>query len=50
MGELIKILDYLERKHYGKYFWAYERIRFSPYNSWDYINSLEDCHGYSLVS
>lgn len=49
MGELLRIIDFLERKHYAKYCWAYERIRFLPIYSVSYMFSQEDSHGYSII-
>ncbi len=49
MGELIKILDFLQKRHYAQYCWAYDASKFIPVSDWHYIGSLEDGHGYSAV-
>jgi len=48
MGELIRIAEYLQTKHYPTYCWIEERTRYIPLYSGISWNFLEDGHGYSL--
>lgn len=49
MGELIRIAEYLQEKHYASYCWLFERTRFCPTYSYGYLESLEDSHGYTII-
>lgn len=49
VGEIIRLLDFLERRDFGKYYWAYEICSFHRDTSINSVGRLEDGHGYELM-